>query len=295
MKGLILKLDTTIPFLKERMSFENLEFDYLRDKYKNISFNWKHWDNSFNNGNYLYATEGFITIPKNYDIQFIKENYKGLITPNSKFKNLHENELEIHLVNGPGYYNNFWIPEKDDFVNFNKKIHGICALNNIYHTGQPGDIVGLREPLFNSINIDNFTKHSFGRTCWGNDSYQGWPNRTPSSPDNLKVISKYKFCLCLEPMYHELWSYDWVTERIFDCFKAKTIPLYYGCYNIEDRVPEDLYVDLRKFDNINEAIISIKDLSEVEYSKQVEEAYTFQGESKIGNILEIEKVLSNLN
>lgn len=295
MKGLILKLDTTIPFLKERMSFENLEFDYLREKYKNIAFNWKHWNGSFNNGKYLYATEGFITIPKNYDIQFIKKNYKGLITPNSKFKNLYENELEIHLVSGPGYYNNFWIPEKDDFVEFDKKIHGICALNNIYHTGQPGDIVGLREPLFNSINVDNFTKHSFGRTRWGGDNYQGWPSRTPSSPDNLKVMSKYKFCLCLEPMYHELWSYDWVTERIFDCFKMKTIPLYYGCYNIEDRVPENLYVDLRKFDNINEAIISIKDLSEVEYNKQVEEAYIFQSESKIGNILEIEKVLSNLN
>jgi hypothetical protein len=290
-----MKLNTQIPYLEKRMSFEGLEFDYLKDKYKNIAFNWKHWDGSPNHGKYLYATEGFITIPQNYDLNFIKQNFKGLITPNSKFKNLFKNQIEIHVVNGPGYYNNFWIPEKNDFVPFNKKINGICALNNIYHTHQPGDIVHLRPKIFNSINIEKFIKHSYGKGQWGGIHHRGVPSRTPSSPENLKVISNYKFCLCLEPMYHELWSYDWLTERIFDCFKMKTVPIYLGCYNVEDKVPQELYVDLRKFKGINEAINSIKEISEKDYYRMTELGFEFYNQNKIGNILEIEKTLKELN
>lgn len=290
-----MKLDKDIPDLEQRMASTGGEFDYLVEKYQNIAFNWKDWDGTPRQAEYLYATEGFITIPKNYDLEFIKHNYRGLITPNSKFKKMNEGSgVEIHLVNGPGYYNNFWIPEDSDFVDYTEKIHGLCALNNIYYTGMPGDIVWQREPIFNSITIPNFVKHTYGKTRWGGEHYMGYPHRTPSSPENLRIISKYKFCLCLEPMYHELWSVDWLTERIFDCFKMKTIPIYLGCFNVEDKIPEGLYVDLRKFNNINEAISSIKDISMDEYVEKTNMAYEFVQQNKIGNILEIEKVLSQL-
>ena len=290
-----MKLNKHIPDLEKRMSYKGLEFDYLKDKYRNIAFNHKHWNGSHNAGKFLFATEGFITIPKNYDLNFIKNNYQGLITPNSRFKEMYGNEIDIHLINGPGYYNNFWIAEKQDHIDFDNKINGICALNNIYYTNQPGDIVHLRPEIFDMIETQDFIKHSYGRSPWGAPHYRGYPNRTPSSPDNLSVISKYKFCLCLEPMFHELWSVDWLTERIFDCFKMKTIPIYLGCFNIEERVPENLYVDLRNFSDINEAIYSVKNMSKKEYEEKTNMAYEFGQKSKIGNILEIEKVLKELN
>tara|TARA_B100000131_G_scaffold237265_1_gene229328 strand:- start:2343 stop:3218 length:876 start_codon:yes stop_codon:yes gene_type:complete len=291
-----LKLDKTIPEIEQRMANPGAEFDYLVEKYQNIAFNWKDWDGTPRKAEYLYATEGFITIPKNYDLEFVKSHYRGLITPNSKFKKMNENSgVEIHLVDGPGYYNNFWLPEASDFVSFSEKIDGLCALNNIYHTGMPGDIVQYRAPIFNSITVPDFIKHSYGKTKWGGEHYMGHPHRTPSSPDNLKIISKYKFCLCLEPMYHEVWSYDWLTERMLDCFKMKTIPFYYGCYNVEEKVPNELYVDLRKFKNMNDAILSIKNIGEKEYNEITDRAYEFYNDCKIGNILEIEKVLAALN
>lgn len=290
-----MKLNTEIVDLEKRMSYSGLEFDYLKDKYKNIAFNHKDWNGNHNFGKFLYATEGYITIPKNYDLNFIKENYQGLITPNSKFKEIYEKEIKIYLLNGPGYWNNFWIPEREDHVSFKNKINGICALNNIYYTGQIGDIVHLRPKIFNSINIKDFIKHSYGRDNWGGVNHQGIPSRTPSSPENLKVISKYKFSLCLEPMYHEIWSYDWLTERMLDCFKMKTIPIYLGCFNIEDKVPKDFFVDLRKFNNINDAISSIKNIGENEYESITENAYQFYNDCKIGNISDIEKILGELN
>jgi hypothetical protein len=290
-----MRLDKNIPDLENRMNFLGDEFGYLQDKYKNIAFNCRSWRGTPNKGKYLFATEGCLTIPRNYDIEFVKSNYRGLITPNSKFKKLHDSELDISLVNGPGYYNNFWIPEKQDFVDFDDKIHGICALNSIYYINHPSDFVQMREPLFNSITVPNFVKHSYGKTSWGGVHYKGFPNGNPSSPNNLEVVSRYKFCLCLEPMYHQLWSWDWLTERLLDCFKMKTIPLYIGCWNIEQKIPDEIYIDLRKFNNINDAVDSVKNISKDEYDKKTNMAYEFYNDCKIGNILEIEKVLESLN
>ncbi len=291
-----MKLNTKIPFLQERLNCAEKEFEYLKNKYSNIAFNAVNWNGSYNKGKYLFSTEGYITIPKNYDLNFLKKNYKGIITTNSKIKKSYEPDIEVHLVDGVGNFNDFWLTEEEDFINFKNKIHGICAINNIYKANQSdGDIVKLRESIFNSINIKNFVKHVYSRAPWGGENYKGHPHNTPSSPENLKVLSKYKFCMCFESMYHEIWSYDWITERIFNCFKVKTLPIYWGCYNIEKKIPEETYIDLRKFKDINEAILSVVDIDEQEYNKKTNLGYQFYNDTKIGNILEIEKTLEELN
>ena len=290
-----MKLNKQIPDLENRMSYEGLEFDYLKDKYRNIAFNHKHWDGSHNPGKYLFATEGFITMPKNYDLNFIKNNYKGLITPIGKIKELYNDIVPVIAINGVGNYNEFWSVEKEDHIPFSEKIDGVCVIQNIYNTGMEGDIVHLRPKIFDSISQPNFIKHSYGRSSWGGIHYQGHPHRTPSSPKNLETMMKYKFRLCLESTFHPLWSHDWVTERIFDCFKVKTIPIYWGCYNIEEKVPKELFIDLREFKDINEALNFAREISEKEYATKTELAFQFVNDCKIGNILEIEKILKELN
>ena len=58
-----------------------------------------------------------------------------------------------------------------------------------------------------------------------------------------EVLSRYQFSLCFENMAMR----GYVTEKIFDCFYAGTIPLYLGATDIQDLIPEDAYVDCRKF------------------------------------------------
>ena len=290
-----MKLNTQIPDLEKRMSFEGLEFDYLKNKYKNIAFNCRHWDGSVNHGKYLYATEGFITIPQNYDLSFVKNNYQGLITPIGKIKEMYGEHIPVFTINGVSNYNEFWIVEKKDHIPFNKKIDGVCAIQNIYHTGMEGDIVHLRPKIFQDINLPNFIKHTYGRSPWGGQHYQGHPHRTPSSPKNLQTMMRYRFRLCLESTYHPIWSHDWITERIFDCFKVKTIPIYWGCYNIEEKVPKELFVDLREFENVNDALNSVREITEQEFNDKTEKAYQFVNDCKIGNIQKLEEILKELN
>jgi hypothetical protein len=110
----------------------------------------------------------------------------------------------------------------------------------------------------------------------------------------LKKINEYMFCWCPESTYHDLWSYGHITERLFNCFKAKTIAIYYGCYNIEELVPKELYIDFRYFvndlDGLSKFLIELsKDRNR--YIDMVESAYEWNKTNKIGSIIELEKVL----
>lgn len=58
-----------------------------------------------------------------------------------------------------------------------------------------------------------------------------------------EVLSKYAFALCFENMVMK----GYVTEKIFDCLYAGTIPLYLGATDIVDMIPEEVFIDCRRY------------------------------------------------
>jgi hypothetical protein len=58
------------------------------------------------------------------------------------------------------------------------------------------------------------------------------------------VLPRYRFSLCYENIRDEP---GWITEKIFDCMRAKCIPIYWGASNITDYVDPDAFIDRRKF------------------------------------------------
>lgn len=77
-----------------------------------------------------------------------------------------------------------------------------------------------------------------------------WLNRSTlmsiyhgSCVSKYEILSRYRFCLCFENM--QMTGY--VTEKIFDCLYAGTIPLYLGAPDIASLIPEETYLDCRKF------------------------------------------------
>jgi hypothetical protein len=87
----------------------------------------------------------------------------------------------------------------------------------------------------------------------------------------IKVISHYKFCLCLE----NASAPGYITEKIFDCFIAGTVPLYKGAPNISNYIHEDCFVDLNKFQT-DEALVSfLSNMTEKTYTKYLMAARAF--------------------
>lgn len=58
-----------------------------------------------------------------------------------------------------------------------------------------------------------------------------------------QTLAQYTFALCFENMILK----GWITEKIFDCFFSGTIPIYWGAPDIEQFVPPDCFIDMRRF------------------------------------------------
>jgi hypothetical protein len=72
----------------------------------------------------------------------------------------------------------------------------------------------------------------------------------------LDTISEYTFLLCFENVILK----GWVTEKIFDCFAAGTVPIYWGAPDIETFVPRECFIDMRNFKGYDELRMHLKSL-----------------------------------
>lgn len=76
------------------------------------------------------------------------------------------------------------------------------------------------------------------------------------------TLSKYKFSICYENA--ELLS-GYITEKIFDCFFAGCIPVYWGAPNITDHIPQNCFIDRRRFTSHEELYEYLTTMTEQEY------------------------------
>jgi hypothetical protein len=63
-----------------------------------------------------------------------------------------------------------------------------------------------------------------------------------------RTLGSYRFAICFENMVLK----GWMTEKIFDCFYAGTVPVYWGAPDVLDWVPADCFIDMRQFSGFAE-------------------------------------------
>jgi alpha(1,3/1,4) fucosyltransferase len=63
-----------------------------------------------------------------------------------------------------------------------------------------------------------------------------------------EVLGRYRFSLCFENMTMT----GYLTEKLFDCLYAGTVPLYLGAPDISSLVPAGAFIDCRRFDSWEE-------------------------------------------
>lgn len=61
----------------------------------------------------------------------------------------------------------------------------------------------------------------------------------------FKLYSQYDFALCFE---NQIMN-GYITEKIFDCFYAGVIPIYWGGHDVQELIPSECYIDMRMFRN----------------------------------------------
>ncbi len=73
----------------------------------------------------------------------------------------------------------------------------------------------------------------------------GAARRAYRGPTNSKseTLASYTFAICFENMTLD----GWVTEKIFDCLAAGTVPVYLGAPDVDRWVDPDCFIDMRRF------------------------------------------------
>jgi len=274
------------------------EFEKIVSEYSNIAFNddIQKRDKSHT----LFQLESYNIVPQNYQSNIF--DYGRIITWNGKlyaklteYKNIHRLDIKIDKVFGfPLFDNEYWL---DSFVPLHEK-QGVCLICRHREGNFDFDISHKRLEVMQRLNVP--IKHCYGKVEYGENMYKGTVGKdrkeqSPSSLEKLKTLNRYKFNLCFENCYHEQWSWDYITEKITDCFKAKTVPIYWGCYNIQDYIPKDIFIDFREWiNNLDGLSEYLNSMSDSVYEYMTEKAYEFVNGWRWGNIEDLRKVLNNV-
>jgi hypothetical protein len=85
-----------------------------------------------------------------------------------------------------------------------------------------------------------------------------------ASRSKSQTLAQYRFALCFENSVLK----GWMTEKLFDCFFAGTVPIYWGAPNVLDWVPAECFIDMRRFSDfaqLREFLKSLSDADEQQY------------------------------
>lgn len=91
--------------------------------------------------------------------------------------------------------------------------------------------------------------------------------------DKYGTLAQYDFCICFENMILK----GWITEKIFDCFYAGTVPVYWGAPDITDYIPAECFIDMRQFGSYSALRDYLKSVSPAEIRRYKECARDFLG------------------
>ncbi len=89
-----------------------------------------------------------------------------------------------------------------------------------------------------------------------------FPSYCGSVVSKQEVFQKYKFSICYENI-RDLPGY--ITEKIWDSFFSGCVPIYWGASNVLEYIPEDCFIDRRKFDTHEKLYKFISSINESEY------------------------------
>lgn len=149
----------------------------------------------------------------------------------------------------------------------------LCTLiSTFHHTEYPNELYSKRLEItqfFESLDCDDFDLYGI----WPTSHAKNCKGRIDSK---LDVLQNYKFCIC----YENYTDYGYITEKIFDCFCAGVVPVYWGAHNIADYIDPQCYIDRRSFTNDRALYTYLKNMSHAEYAHYIKNIIQFLASDK---------------
>jgi hypothetical protein len=231
--------------------------------------------------NYLLIFESEVIRPDNWDIKNHKY-FNKLFTWNDKF------------VDNKKYFKINWSHKIPVDLTFDlRKKNKLCALIAGHKfKSHPLELYTERVKAirwFEQNHPEDFDLYGMG---WDKHYFQGvlsrlnrfkfltgllkpnYPSYKGSIKSKKEILQKYKFAICYENV-RDIPGY--ITEKMFDCFFAGCVPVYWGAPNVTDHIPEDTFIDRRNFKSYEELYNYLRNMPDNEYIES-DKIYPFSAE-----------------
>lgn len=139
-----------------------------------------------------------------------------------------------------------------------------CTLiNSRLQSKHPKELYSAREEIIRFFENRSDEFDLYGR-FWEKRNYK---NYRGNIADKMSVLKNYKFSICYENTQN---IRGYITEKIFDCFAAGVIPVYWGADNICDYIPKNCFIDRREFQNNEDLVVYLHSISKETYQMYLE-------------------------
>jgi len=238
----------------------------------------------------------YMILPEVHEIYF-DNRYEKLIQDFDKiftFNDSHvDNKKFIKLVH-PILFNN------EDPISFHKKKYFSCLIGSnkslqkkYYNCGY-----SQRSKLakwFNNNHPELFNlyglgwKNFFSKPDATSKIIYGITNKIKVYPNFLKnvykgpikskteILKKHKFTFCYE---NALDIPGYFCELIFDAFNGMSVPIYWGCNNVKNYIPENCFIDRRDFKDNKEMLKYLQSIDGKKYDEFQSNIFNFKKSDK---------------
>lgn len=92
-----------------------------------------------------------------------------------------------------------------------------------------------------------------------------------------ELLRKYKFSLCFENSI----SRSYLSEKLFDCFINRVIPVYLGAFNISELIPKECFIDYRDFKSDKDLAVYLKSIDVNKANQYLKAAHNFLNSNQV--------------
>ncbi|MBI2775450.1 hypothetical protein HYX58_05575 [Candidatus Dependentiae bacterium] len=166
---------------------------------------------------------------------------------------------------GYNHYRKYYYPQMclkmiDPVVPFHEKKLCVQISANKYFPS-PFELYTERFNVVKFFETQPTNDFDFYGMHWPNNVFRNYKGIVKTKKDILK---NYKFAFCYENSKN---INGYISEKIFDCFIAGCVPIFWGAENITHFIPPNCFIDRRNFSSTEDVYRFVQEISESEYNR----------------------------
>lgn len=188
----------------------------------------------------ILVVEPYCILERDYDVSFIKQ-FKHIFTWATNAMTHSDIVKKVVPINHPTYHN---IPNlrahSKNWTPWDKRANEIVIIANNKSSKHHSELYSLRVYLADVLNEFSQYKVSwYGQIPLKRPYYRGMVQ------NKQDILNSVKFSICTENSYDPIYTHNYFTEKMPDVWMTGAVPIYMGCFNIDNIVTSDCYIDLR--------------------------------------------------